>query len=168
MGYGHYQIGSIAVRMLTFDDEPIDHEFWKSRLAEAFRLRSALQLTGREDNDIYRLVHGEGDRLPGLVVDIYGRTAVMQAHSVGMHVNREDDASRLDFPESNSIQTGVALQRIAECILMLGESRRVQHDEIIVVTSLLEEFERIFGKRLMTRIAREVEFCIGTGQVDGL
>ena len=81
---------------------------------------------------------------------------------------REDDASRLDFPESNSIQTGVALQRIAECILMLGESRRVQHDEIIVVTSLLEEFERIFGKRLMTRIAREVEFCIGTGQVDGL
>ena len=95
MGYGHYQIGSIAVRMLTFDDEPIDYEFWKSRLAEAFRLRSALQLTGREDNDIYRLVHGEGDRLPGLVVDIYGRTAVMQAHSVGMHVNREDIAKAL-------------------------------------------------------------------------
>ena len=95
MGYGHYQIGSIAVRMLTFDDEPIDHAFWKSRLAEAFRLRSALQLTGREDNDIYRLVHGEGDRLPGLVVDIYGRTAVMQAHSVGMHVNREDIAKAL-------------------------------------------------------------------------
>lgn len=95
MGYGHYQIGSIAVRMLTFEDEPINHDFWQRRLFEAFRLRKALQLTGREDNDIYRLVHGEGDRLPGLVIDVYGRTAVMQAHSVGMHVCREEIADAL-------------------------------------------------------------------------
>lgn len=95
MGYGHYQVGSIAVRMLTFDEEPIDRKFWQTRLMEAFRLRKALRLTGREDNDIYRLVHGEGDRLPGLVIDIYGRTAVMQAHSVGMHVSREDIAHAL-------------------------------------------------------------------------
>ncbi len=95
MGYGHCQIGSIAVRMLTFTDEPIDEAFWQKRLAEAFRLRRALQLTGREDNDIYRLVHGEGDRLPGLVIDVYGRTAVMQAHSVGMHLCREAIAQAL-------------------------------------------------------------------------
>lgn len=95
MGYGHYQIGSIAVRMLTFKEEKIDHAFWVTRLSEALRLRKALQLTGRADNNIYRLVHGEGDRLPGLVIDVYGKTAVMQAHSVGMHMSREQIADAL-------------------------------------------------------------------------
>lgn len=95
MGYGHYQIGSIAVRMLTFREEKIDHAFWVTRLSEALRLRKALQLTGRADNNIYRLVHGEGDRLPGLVIDVYGKTAVMQAHSVGMHMSREQIADAL-------------------------------------------------------------------------
>ena len=95
MGYGHYQIGSIAVRMLTFENEEINDAFWQQRLSEAFSLRSALQLTGREDNTIYRLVHGEGDRLPGLVIDVYGKTAVMQAHSGGMHVRRETIADAL-------------------------------------------------------------------------
>ena len=95
LGYGHCQIGSIAVRMLTFGDETVDAAFWQQRLAEAFRMRKALGLSGRADNDIYRLVHGEGDRLPGLIVDVYGRTAVMQAHSVGMHVNRETIAKAL-------------------------------------------------------------------------
>lgn len=89
MGYGHYQIGSIAVRMLTFEEEEIDFAFWKKRFSEAFSLRKALKLVNRPDNNIYRLVHGEGDRLPGLIVDIYGKTAVMQAHSVGMHMCRE-------------------------------------------------------------------------------
>ena len=95
MGYGHYQIGSIAVRMLTFREEKIDHAFWVTRLSEALRLRKALQLTGRADNNIYRLVHGEGDRLPGLVIDVYGKTAVMQAHSVDMHMSREQIADAL-------------------------------------------------------------------------
>lgn len=95
MGYGHYQIGSIAVRMLTFREEKIDHAFWVTRLSEALRLRKALQLTGRADNNIYRLVHGEGDRLPGLVIDVYGKTAVIQAHSVGMHMSREQIADAL-------------------------------------------------------------------------
>lgn len=95
MGYGHYQIGSIAVRMLTFREEKIDHAFWVTRLSEALRLRKALQLTGRADNNIYRLVHGEGDRLPGLVIDVYGKTAVMQAHSVGMHMSRKQIADAL-------------------------------------------------------------------------
>ena len=95
LGYGHCQIGSIAVRMLTFCNETVDAAFWQQRLAEAFRMRKTLRLSGRADNDIYRLVHGEGDRLPGLIVDVYGRTAVMQAHSVGMHVNRETIAEAL-------------------------------------------------------------------------
>ncbi|MBR5531556.1 MAG: class I SAM-dependent rRNA methyltransferase [Bacteroidaceae bacterium] len=86
---GHYQIGSIAVRVLSFDRRNIDDDFWVERIGEAYSLRRVLKLAGREDNDVYRLVHGEGDRLPGLVVDVYGATAVMQAHSVGMHVQRE-------------------------------------------------------------------------------
>ena len=93
---GHYQIGSIAVRVLTFRDEPIDHRFWVARLREAFRMRKALQLNvNPEVNGIYRLVHGEGDRLPGLIIDIFGETAVMQAHSVGMHCDREAIADAL-------------------------------------------------------------------------
>lgn len=92
---GHYQIGSITVRALSFERRPIDRDFWYSRLHEAWLMRRAIGVSGRPDNDIYRLVHGEGDRLPGLVIDVYGRTAVMQAHSVGMHLVREEIASAL-------------------------------------------------------------------------
>ncbi len=92
---GHWQIGSIAVRVLTFVDEPIDDSFWHRRLACALQARKAMGLTGRQDNTTFRLVHGEGDSLPGLVIDIYGRTAVVQAHSVGMHVCRHDIAAAL-------------------------------------------------------------------------
>jgi 23S rRNA (cytosine1962-C5)-methyltransferase len=88
IGTGHFQIGSIAVRMLTFGEgETVDADFYRRRLQEAFRLRQALGLM-RPDNTAYRLVHGEGDFLPGLVVDIYGPTAVLQAHSPGMHFAR--------------------------------------------------------------------------------
>lgn len=93
---GHYQIGSITVRVLTFSQgEPIDHAFWTHRLAEAYAKRKAIGLTDRQDNSIYRLVHGEGDNLPGLIVDIYGQTAVMQAHSAGMHLQRMEIAQAL-------------------------------------------------------------------------
>ncbi|MCC8071780.1 MAG: class I SAM-dependent rRNA methyltransferase [Bacteroidales bacterium] len=87
LGNGHYQIGSIAVRMLTRDDSPLDGAFYHQRLESALALRRALGLA-RPDNDAYRLVHGEGDFLPGLIVDVYGPTAVMQAHSAGMHFAR--------------------------------------------------------------------------------
>ena len=89
---GHVQVGSIAVRVLTFKDEPVDRKFWESRIATAYDLRERTGISSREDNNTYRLVHGEGDNLPGLIIDIYGDTAVMQAHSVGMHVNRLDIA----------------------------------------------------------------------------
>lgn len=87
LGAGHYQIGSIAVRMLRPGAEEIPDGFFANRLREALALRRTLGLA-REDNNCFRLVHGEGDFLPGLVVDIYGDTAVMQAHSPGMHFER--------------------------------------------------------------------------------
>lgn len=85
---GHYQIGSIAVRVLSFRDITIDQEFWKSRLKAALNMRIAIGIADNPTNNTYRLVHGEGDMLPGLIIDCYGKTAVMQAHSVGMHVGR--------------------------------------------------------------------------------
>lgn len=102
---GHFQIGSIAVRVLTFaKDEDIDRSFWTARLQEAYAKRRALGLPNRSDNTIYRLVHGEGDNLPGLVVDIYGRTAVMQAHSAGMHMQRTEIARALAEVMSGEIE----------------------------------------------------------------
>jgi 23S rRNA (cytosine1962-C5)-methyltransferase len=92
---GHIQVGSIAVRVLSFKHEAIDADFWFRRLNVAFEMRRSLGLTDREDHNIYRLVHGEGDNLPGLVIDVYGHTAVLQAHSVGMHCNRMDIAQAL-------------------------------------------------------------------------
>ena len=94
LGNGHFQIGSIAVRMLTFDDTPIDEGFYADRLLQAYRVRQALNLM-RDDNNAFRLVHGEGDFLPGLVIDIYGHTAVLQAHSPGMHFARNIIAQAL-------------------------------------------------------------------------
>lgn len=85
---GHFQIGSIAVRVLSFVQEEIGYDYWKQRLEVAYRMRQALGLAENPQNNTYRLVHGEGDNLPGLIIDVYGKTAVMQAHSAGMHVDR--------------------------------------------------------------------------------
>ena len=79
---GHYQAGSIAVRVLSFRDVDIDAQFWHSRLASAFAMRKTIGIADNPHNNTYRLVHGEGDHLPGLIIDVYGKTAVMQAHSI--------------------------------------------------------------------------------------
>ena len=92
---GHYQIGSIAVRVLSFDDVEISKSFWRERLISALNMRIGTGIADNPDNNTYRLVHGEGDTLPGLVIDIYGKTAVIQAHSVGMHLCRMDIANVL-------------------------------------------------------------------------
>ena len=92
---GHYQEGSIAVRVLSFSDVDIDDRFWASRLQSALQMRVAIGLADSPANNTYRLVHGEGDHLPGLIVDIYGHTAVMQAHSIGMHLCRKQIAAQL-------------------------------------------------------------------------
>ncbi|MEE0978693.1 MAG: class I SAM-dependent rRNA methyltransferase, partial [Muribaculaceae bacterium] len=103
IGVGHYQIGSIAVRILDFSDRRINKEFFKERLSEALNLRLALGLM-RDDNNAFRLVHGEGDFLPGLVIDIYGNTAVLQAHSPGMHFERNTIAMALTELDGISIR----------------------------------------------------------------
>ena len=92
---GHFQIGSIAVRVLSFRDIVIGGEFWKERLKSALEMRISIGIADNPQNNTYRLVHGEGDNLPGLVIDCYGETAVMQAHSVGMHVCREQICNAL-------------------------------------------------------------------------
>lgn len=101
LGIGHYQIGSITVRILEFGTDSLPEDFYYKRLANASRLRQILGLM-HPDNNCFRLVHGEGDFLPGLVVDIYGDTAVMQAHSPGMHFDRNTIAEALTrLPDIN-------------------------------------------------------------------
>lgn len=92
---GHYQRGSITVRVLSFEPEVIDNEFFVKRLTSAFNMRMAIGVANRLNNNTYRLVHGEGDNLPGLVIDCYDTTAVMQAHSIGMHMMRHEIAKAL-------------------------------------------------------------------------
>ncbi len=94
IGNGHYEASSIAVRMLSFDESAIDEKFFGMRLKAAFEMRRAIGLM-RDDNNSFRLVHGEGDFLPGLVIDVYGNTAVVQAHSPGMHFARKQIAQAL-------------------------------------------------------------------------
>ncbi len=101
LGVGHWQVGSIAVRMLTFGVETLPADFWSERIRAAYRVRQTLGLADvpRDDvrctkeNNTFRLVHGEGDFLPGLIVDVYADTAVIQAHSVGMHLCRQEIAA---------------------------------------------------------------------------
>lgn len=103
LAVGHIQIGSIAVRILSFQDVIIDKAFWKERISAAYNVRKSIfcsQLTApnkesKRLTNAYRLIHGEGDGLPGLIIDVYNRTAVMQAHSVGMHVSRHEIADAL-------------------------------------------------------------------------
>lgn len=101
---GHWQIGSIAVRVLDFDDRNIDAEYWEERIKVAVEARRTIGVLGRDDNDMFRLVHGEGDGLPGLIIDVYGKTAVMQAHSVGMHVSRFDIANAVVKATSGMVE----------------------------------------------------------------
>lgn len=108
LGVGHFQIGSITVRMLSHgsDRSALDPDFFAHRLQEALRLRHTMGLLDaakKEETNCFRLVHGEGDYLPGLVVDIYGKTAVMQAHSPGMHMERMKIAQSLTELEGLSV-----------------------------------------------------------------
>lgn len=94
LGVGHWQVGSIAVRILAFGEETLPKDFWKERIRAAYRVREAIGLV-RNLNDTFRLIHGEGDWLPGLIVDVYADTAVVQAHSVGMHMHRMEIAKAI-------------------------------------------------------------------------
>ena len=88
LGVGHYQVGSISVRILSFTDETINEDFYARRISSAYRMRMKIGLL-HAGNNTFRLIHGEGDHLPGLIIDMYGKTAVVQAHSVGMDGDKE-------------------------------------------------------------------------------
>ena len=94
LGVGHWQKGSIAVRILAFGEEILPVDFWIQRINAAYKVREAIGLI-RSDNNTFRLVHGEGDFLPGLIVDVYADTAVVQAHSIGMHLCRKEIADAI-------------------------------------------------------------------------
>lgn len=104
LAVGHYQIGSIAVRLLAFEERIIDKDFWKQRIEKAYGIRKMLGLVNGQENNTFRLVHGEGDSLPGLVIDVYAHTAVMQAHSVGMHHARMAIAEAIMEVSEGAIQ----------------------------------------------------------------
>ncbi len=100
---GHYQVGSIAVRVLTFEQQEINQTWWNEKIAIAYAVRKTLQLTDSAETTCYRLVHGEGDSLPGLVVDIYGSSAVVQCHSVGMYHSRKEIAEAIKATYGDAI-----------------------------------------------------------------
>ncbi|MCB0634617.1 MAG: class I SAM-dependent rRNA methyltransferase [Saprospiraceae bacterium] len=95
LGFGHFQDGNIVVRMLSFSSEEVTPDFWKEKILQAYRYREKLGLTHSEVTDCYRLIHASGDLMPGLIIDIYGRTAVIQCHSIGMHLVRQQLADAL-------------------------------------------------------------------------
>lgn len=101
---GHYQIGSITVRVLSFQEVPIDSAFWCRRLAVAYQLRKDIGVADNPLNNTFRLVHGEGDSLPGLIIDVYANTAVMQAHSAGFHMCRKEVAEALKEVMGDELQ----------------------------------------------------------------
>lgn len=104
LAIGHYQIGSIAVRVVSFEQQTINNDFWARKIEQAYLMRKSIGLV-RAENNTYRLIHGEGDSLPGLIVDVYDDTAIMQAHSVGMHEIRETLAKALvaNVPEVRNV-----------------------------------------------------------------
>ena len=104
LAYGHYQIGSIAVRILSFDDSALHPDFWEDMLSRALQVRVACGLAGNPDTNCYRLVHGEGDNLPGLIIDYYDGVCVMQAHSVGMFRAKKQIAAALQKVYGDSLK----------------------------------------------------------------
>ena len=119
LGTGFAEAGNIAVKILSFDNRKIDKFFWKERLNKAFELRKLMGLTDNEQTNCYRLVHSEGDELPGLIIDIYGKTAVVQAQTEGMALNVKaiaDALMNVDGLNINSVynKSSEAMQRMGK------------------------------------------------------
>ena len=104
LGAGHCQVGSIAVRLLTFKQQPIDYKFWKTKIENAWNARKALGLTDNTETNVFRLVHAEGDGMPGLIIDFYNGTAVVQMHTVGMYLVRESITKALQEVLGDKLQ----------------------------------------------------------------
>lgn len=136
LGYGHYGTASISVKMLTFSDQVPDREFFRNRLESAIKLRAMLGLLRSDTTTAYRLVHGEGDGLPGLIIDLLGRTAVCEFHSVGMFSQRSVIAELLR--ELLPDRLGVVRQRADENLITSGGSELASGDEIVWSESSVE------------------------------
>lgn len=104
LGVGHYQNGSIAIRVLSFEDIPLDNKFWEDKIQEAYDFRTQIGLTKNESTNTYRLIHAEGDGLPGLIIDFYNGTAVIQSHSIGMHFAKDDIVNALKAVYGNKLK----------------------------------------------------------------
>jgi len=96
LAVGHYGSGSIAVRIISFDNLEINQDFWKEKIENALEIRKKCNLFQNSQTNAFRLVFGEGDELPGLIIDIYGKTAVIQCHSMGMY-NAVNDIAAVHF-----------------------------------------------------------------------
>lgn len=105
LALGHYQIGSITVRIFSFQPLAIDAEFWRGKLQRALAVREQAKLLGRSDHNMFRLIHGEGDGLPGLIVDVYGSVAVLQCHSIGFYRLRHELAELIqaEVPQVSAV-----------------------------------------------------------------
>ncbi|TKG95501.1 class I SAM-dependent rRNA methyltransferase [Puteibacter caeruleilacunae] len=104
LGLGHYQVGSITVRVFSFEEKEPDYDFWKEKLQQAYNLRKSLGLTNNPETNTFRLLHAEGDGMPGLIIDFYNGTAVMQMHSIGMYLIREELAKALKEVMGDELQ----------------------------------------------------------------
>lgn len=105
LGRGHYNNGSIAVRLLTFEEEDINIDFFQKRLKAAYSRRQSISLVDNNETNAFRLVHGEGDDLPGLIIDFYDGNLVIQCHHTGMHHHIAEIAEALKFIFGNKIKS---------------------------------------------------------------
>ena len=123
---GHYQIGSIAVRILSFDEDPLAPDFWEKMVRRAFQVRVACGLHGSAATNCYRLVHGEGDGLPGLIIDHYDGVCVLQAHSVGMFKALFDykGTAKMMLSPSRSHVFNPRLDDIDNIMKIIGQAKR--------------------------------------------
>ncbi len=90
LGLGHYQYGTIAVRVFSFSEIDINLQFWIKKIEAAYQFRKAIGLINNPATNVYRLLHAEGDGMPGLIIDFYNGTAVIQTHSIGMHLIKKE------------------------------------------------------------------------------
>jgi len=123
LAIGHYQLGSIAVRILSFQECEIDYNFWKEKIQAAYDMRMTIGLVNKKDNNVFRLIHGEGDSLPGLIVDCYANVAVVQFHDIGMYLERENIAKAIKEVMGDKL---VAIYNKSESTLSYKANLKVQ------------------------------------------
>jgi 23S rRNA (cytosine1962-C5)-methyltransferase len=144
LGFGHYQHGSIAVRMLSFKHEEPSENFWKEKISEALSVRNRAGLPNGSTN-AFRLIHGEGDGLPGLIVDYYAGVLVVQAHDAGMHLDRHAIAEALQQVLGPDLKTIYYKSHST----LPGKMRDSQTDEYLFGESAGEQIILEYGNQFL-------------------